>query len=100
MATKTSVTRERHTEGPVSSAKTTSYETTTTSESDYGPVYRSKLAPRTTIIQRTSYQPVSSSRQMTQSYSANMGVSPAAYTAVSSMGVTNVKQSRDRETVL
>ena len=97
MSTKTQVTRERHSEGPVSSVKTTTYESTTTSDSDYGPTYRSKLAPRTTIIQRTSYQPVSQQRTVSHSYSANMGVSPAAYSAVSSAGVSNVKQARDRE---
>lgn len=81
----------------MSSVKTTTYETTTTSETDYGgPVYRSKLAPRTTIIQRTSYQPVSS-RQVTHSYGANMGISPQAYTAVSSAGVSSLKSSQTKE---
>lgn len=97
------ITRERTSEGPTSNVKTTTYETSTRTsyEGEGGHTYRPLVTPRTTIINRTSYQPVSrsvtrSERSM-QYGGGNFGVDPAAYAAVTATGVTNVKTSREQE---
>ena len=93
----TRTTRSRESEGPITSVKTTTYESSSTVDSDYPSTYRTKLAPRTTLIQRTAYTPVQSSRSVSMSYGGGMQISPQAYSTVSSAGVANVKTARDRE---
>jgi len=97
------VTREKVVEGPSSSVKTTTYETRSSHEYEYdAPRYKSMMTPRSTVIQRTAYAGPGggSSMSMTRSMSAGLGVMPMAagtYHTVTSTGVQNVRQSRERE---
>ena len=94
------VTKERVTEGPSSTTKTTTYSSTTSYESET-PQYRAMITPRTTIIQRTSYggpnQGGGYSKKQQMAYAANMGAPAGAYAHVTSTGVSSVKASRDQE---
>ena len=103
MSTQVKITRERTSEGPTSSVRTETYETSTrTSYDTEGPTYRALVQPRTTIIQRTMAAPAragASSVRMERSmqYGAGPQIDPAAYAAVTATGVTNVKTSREQE---
>jgi len=87
------------------STKTTTYESSSSyvTESE-GPRYRSLIAPRTTIIQRTSYGPsyggnqkMSMQQQRSMAY-GQLGSAPAgAYANITTTGVANVKAGRDKE---
>jgi len=86
--------------------KTTTYESSTSYASEHdSPRYRSLIAPRTTIIQRTSYGPsygaAKGSSQMQQRSMAYgmLGAGPqsGAYQTMTTTGVTQVKTSRDKE---
>jgi len=98
------MSKETHSGGGSSTTKTTTYESSTTYSSESEPSrYRSMIAPRTTIIQRTSYGPSygaqnkSQTVQKTHAYNM-MGAAPAgAYSNMTSAGVMNVKTSRDKE---
>jgi len=94
------VTKERVVDGPSSTTKTTTYQSSSTYESD-GPHYRAMITPRTTIIQRTSYggpgTAQSKKQQMASFGAVNMGVPAGAYAHVTSTGVSSVKASRDQE---
>ena len=100
------MSKERHEGGGSTTVKTTTYESASSYSSELDPQqhrYRSLIAPRTTIIQRTSYGPSygavkSSASQRSMAYGM-LGHGPAAgaYANMTSSGVQNVKQSRDRE---
>jgi len=115
MAQRQSTEFSRTVEGPASSISktTTVYEarsSTSGSSAAFGadlPVsYRPSIAPRNLIIQRTSYGGLggaaSGSRSTTIERSSHYGalgagVPAGAYATVTTSGVTNVKQSRERE---
>jgi intermediate filament protein if len=95
------ITRERTTEGPSTSVRTTTYETRSSYETE-APVYKALMTPRHLVINRTSTSgPASShSRSVERSvhYGSSMAAPPAgAYALVTSTGVTAVKTSRERE---
>jgi len=97
------VTRERTSEGPVSSVKTTTYETTRTSSSydvDSGH-YKPTITPRHLVINRTSTGggPMGAGSRSNYSIERSMhyGAPSGAYATVTTTGVNAVKQSRDRE---
>ena len=94
------ISRERTTEGPSTSVKTTTYETRTSYESEsMTPVYKAMMTPRHLVINRTSYSgPGSSmSRSERSSYHGNVGAPAGAYALVTQTGVTAVKSSREKE---
>jgi intermediate filament protein if len=97
------ITRERTTEGPTTSVKTTTYETRSSSSYETeAPVYKAMMTPRHLVINRTSYSgsgPSSLSRSVERSvhYGSSMAAPPGAYALVTSTGVTAVKSSRERE---
>jgi intermediate filament protein if len=95
------ISRERTTEGPVSSVKTTTYETTsrTSYSDDAVKQYKPTVTGRTTVINRTAYTPVSSSRTIERSsaYGNSYGAPAGAYQSLTTTGVQNVKTSRDQE---
>ena len=101
MATTTKVTKEKTTEGPSSTTKTTTYETTTNYEYETnGPIYRPLVTPRATIIHRTAYAPpgaVTSRVERSVTYGSLNHIPPNAYSNVSLAGCNNVKQSRVQE---
>ena len=88
-----------------SSVKTTTYKTTYSTDSTMP--YRSLIAPRNLVISRTSYGGPSmghgggggGSRSMSveRSYNYNSGIPASAYSVVTTAGVTDVKDSRERE---
>ena|SRR6218665_2866385 len=93
-----------------SSIKTTTYETRTSTTSDgdvnLGGAYRTSIAPRSVVIQRTSYGGVGSapgrssggySRERSVQYSMQGGPAAGSYAIISSTGVSNVKQTREQE---
>ena len=92
------VTKERTSDGPGGSIKTTTYETRTSVEG--GPTYRAHMTPRSTIIHRTSYGgPVSSSTKISRQ-SMSYGSTPfsaGSYGAVANTGVKDVVDSRQKE---
>jgi len=92
----------RTSEGPISTSKTTTYETTRSSsgyEVDTGHSYKPSITPRHLVINRTSTSgPMGGSRSSYQiERSMHYGAPSGAYATVTSTGVTAVKQSRDRE---
>jgi len=102
MSTQVKMSKERHEGGGSVTTKTTTYESASSYSSESEPHrYRSLIAPRTTIIQRTSYGPSygAQQKQVTRSHAYNMmSAAPAgAYANMTSAGVTNVKTSRDKE---
>jgi intermediate filament protein if len=93
-----------------SSYKTTTYETRTSTTTDAdAPIgaYRTSIAPRSVVIQRTSYGGVGSaggrsggggySRERSVQYSMTGGPPAGSYAVMSSTGVSNVKQTREQE---
>jgi intermediate filament protein if len=100
-------TRTTTFEGPASSVKTTTttYKTTSSYESDLPSsttTYKPVVHPRTTIIQRTvagSGPQMGYSSRVERSSGYSMYGAPAAgsYSTITNTGVTNVKESRDRE---
>ena len=104
MSTSVKVTKTRTSEGPAGSMKTTSYQTTTSTESDttYRPVYKSQMTPRnTTFVQRTSMGgPVSSvmSRSVQRSMSYGQpNIAAHVFSTITSTGVNNVRETRVQE---
>ena len=97
------ISRERTTEGPVtSSVKTTTYETRTSYESDSSsaPVYKAMMTPRHLVINRSSYSGPGSSMSRSverSSHFGNVGAPAGAYAMVTQTGVTAVKTSREKE---
>jgi len=97
------ISRERTTEGPVtSSVKTTTYETRTSYESDSSsaPVYKAMMTPRHLVINRSSYSGPGSSMSRSverASHFGNVGAPAGAYAMVTQTGVTAVKTSREKE---
>ena len=94
------ISRERSSEGPTSSVKTTTYETRTSYESDSSvPVYKAMMTPRHLVINRTSYSGPGStvSRSERSSAFGNVGAPAGAYAMVTQTGVTAVKSSREKE---
>jgi intermediate filament protein if len=99
----------RTTEGPSTVVRTTTYETKSSNRyvaDESQPSYRSSIAPRNVIIQRTSAGMLggapggSSSRTIERSvhYGSLSAAPPAgAYANVTTTGVTAVKSSRERE---
>ena len=99
MSTRGRVSSEQVKEGPGSSVRTTTYETKTSYESE-GPSYRAQMAPRSTIIHRTSYGgPVSKSQQMmTRQSTYGMHSLPSgSYGVVANTGVKDVVDTRHKE---
>jgi len=105
MATQVKMSKEATMSGGSVTTKTTTYESSSSYASEHEPNrYRSLITPRTTIIQRSSYGPsygansqMSKSVQRSHAYNM-MGAAPAgAYQNMSSVGVQNVKSSRDKE---
>lgn len=96
-----SITKSRTTthEGPSSSVKTTTTTYKTTSSYDSEPTYKPVVHPRTTIIQRTVAGGPAQGMKMQRSmgYSMHGAPSAGAYANITNTGVTNVKESRDRE---
>ena len=82
--------------GSATSVKTTTYETTRSSFQDE-PAYRPKLTQRSLVIQRGGSMPHGSMSMQKSMQYAPMNVGHGAYQAVSAVGITNVKSSRDRE---
>jgi len=88
--------------------KTTTTRTSTTTEGD-APIgaYRTSIAPRSVVIQRTSYGGVGSapggrsgggySNQRSVQYSMTGAPAAGSYAVMSSTGVSNVKQTREQE---
>ena len=105
MSTSVKVTKTRTSEGPGGSSKTTSYQTTSSMESDstYRPVYKSQITPRnTTFVQRTSMGsgPVSGviSRSMQRSMSYGQpSIAARVFTNITATGVNNVRETRVQE---
>lgn len=104
MSTSVKVTKTRTSEGPGSSIKSTSYQTTTSTESDstYKPVYKSQMTPRnTTFVQRTSLAgPVSN--VMSRSVQRSMSYGQPSFAAhvfsnITTTGVNNVRETRVQE---
>ncbi|CAD5124848.1 DgyrCDS13103 [Dimorphilus gyrociliatus] len=88
-------------EGP-STVRTTTYESRTNSSLDDDASRRPLMGKKTTIIQRTSMGPARSpgrSGYSIERSTSNMsyGAPSGAYAAMSSVGVDNVKTSRERE---
>lgn len=105
MSTQVKMSKETTSGGGSSTTRTTTYESSSSHSYESEPQrYRSLIAPRTTIIQRTSYGPSYGqqntkqvSMQKTHAYNM-MGAAPAgAYANMTSAGVVNVKSSRDKE---
>ena len=101
MSTQVRVTKERSSEGPTSSVRTTTYETKTSYSGD-GDIggYKARMTPRSTIIHRTSYAgPVSKSQQVmrSSSYGMGSGLPAGSYGTVANTGVRDVTDSRQRE---
>jgi intermediate filament protein if len=100
-------TRTSTIEGPASSVKTTTttYKTTSSYESDrpsHTTTYKPVVHPRTTIIQRTvagagPQMGYSSRIERSSGYSMYGAPAAGAYSTVTTQGVSNVKESRDRE---
>jgi intermediate filament protein if len=93
------ITRERTSEGPATTVRTTTYETRSSYESE-APAYKAMMTPRHLVINRTSTSgPASHSRSVERSvhYGSSMAPNPGAYALVTSTGVTQVKSSRERE---
>lgn len=106
MSTSVRVTKTRTSEGPGGSSKTTSYQTTSSMESDstYRPVYKSQMTPRnTTFVQRTSMGggPVNSSvisRSVQRSMSYGQpNIAARVFSNITATGVNNVRESRVQE---
>ena len=104
MSTSVKVTKTRTSEGPGGSVKTTSYQTSSSMESDtaYRPVYKSQMTPRnTTFVQRTSMSgPVSSvmSRSVQRSMSYGQpNIAAHVFSTITSTGVNNVRETRVQE---
>jgi len=99
------MSKEAHQSGGSVTTKTTTYESSSSYASEQDPHrYRSLIAPRTTIIQRTSYGPsyganTQMSKQVQRSHAYNMMASApsGAYSNITTTGVANVKTSRDKE---
>ena len=98
MSTRVRVTSEQVKEGPTSSVRTTTYETKSSYETE-GPSYRAQMAPRSTIIHRTSYGgPISKSQQISRTSSYGMHSLPAgSYGTVANTGMKDVVDSRHKE---
>jgi intermediate filament protein if len=100
-----SSTRTTTREGPSSSVKTTTttYKTTSSYDTDLGSstTYKPVVHPRTTIIQRTvagaGPQAGFSRIERSQGYSMYGAPASGSYSTVTTQGVSNVKESRDRE---
>ena len=100
-----SVKTTKTVEGPTSTVKTTTYESRTSYESeDPGRRYKSLIAPRTTIITRSSYGGGGSGGSTTmtrqQQSSMNYGqpqMNAGAIQAIAATGVSNVKTARQTE---
>lgn len=97
-------TKTRTVEGPASSMKTTTttYKTTSSYESEIPTgTYKPVVHPRTTIIQRTvaGAGPGGYSSRIERSSGYSMYGAPAAgaYSTITSQGVNNVRESRDKE---
>jgi len=88
-------------EGPTTSVKTTTYKTSYESEyGDSGTKYQSQIYPRTTVINRTAYNPAGQqrmSRSVSYGVSSQPQITPGAFQTVTSAGVTSVKTTRDKE---
>ena len=104
MSTQVRVTKERTTEGPTSSVRTTTYETKTSYESggDVLSNYRATVLPRQTIIHRTAYGGpggVNKSQSISRSsaYGLGSGLPAGSYGTVANTGVKEVVTSRNRE---
>ena len=98
-ASEVRVTRERQSEGPISSVKTTTYETRSSYEAET-PVYKAMMTPRHLVINRTMTSgPASRSSYSLErsSHYGSLGAPSGAYAAVTSTGVLAVKSSRERE---
>lgn len=84
----------------MSSQRTTTYETKTSYQSE-APKYRPMVQGRQTIINRTIGGSRGGSMQMQKSHGyTNMGamaLAPGTFTHLGQSGVTNVKETRDRE---
>ena len=86
-------------EGPASTVKTTTYESRTSYENEgpeYTKRYRSLMAPRSVVINRSGPVQQMSSRQMSMQQQM-MPISAGAYAAVTQTGVTTVKVARVQE---
>jgi len=100
-----SVKTTKTVEGPTTTVKTTTYESRTSYDSDVtGPRYKSLIAPRTTIITRSSYGGPASggSAVMTRQQQSNMqysqpGINAGAVQAIAATGVSSVKNARQNE---
>lgn len=94
------ITRERTSEGPSSSVRTTTYETRSSYETE-APTYKATMTPRHLVINRSSTSGPSSSvsRSVERSSHYNSFAAPpsGAYALVTTTGVTAVKSSRERE---
>jgi len=100
------MSKEATSAGGASTTKTTTYESSSSYSSEQEPHrYRSLIAPRTTIIQRTSYGPsygsnnskMSQSVQRSHAYNMMAAAPAGAYGNMTSHGVNSVKTSRDKE---
>jgi len=103
-------TRERHTmEGPTTTVKTTTYQSSSTYGSEGEPVrYKSLIAPRNILINRTVVGPAGSGSSSSMSMSRRstygaagmgmgMGAPAGAYQSVTNTGVQAVRTSREKE---
>lgn len=104
MSHMSSKTRTTTVEGPASSVKTTTttYKTTSNYESEIpSGTYKPVVHPRTTIIQRTvaGAGPAGYSSRVERSSGYSMYGAPnaGAYATITTTGVNNVRESRDKE---
>ena len=92
------VTKEKTSDGPGGSIKTTTYETRSTLEG--GPSYRAHMTPRSTIIHRTSYGGPPSNSTKISRQSMSYGTTPfpsGSYGPVANTGMKDVVDSRHKE---
>lgn len=103
MSMSSKTTRERITmEGPTSTTKTTTYQSSSSYGGDDTVRYRSLIAPRNILINRSVAGPAGSSRgsyasSRQSSYGMSMAVPAGAYTNVTNTGVQAVRVSREKE---
>lgn len=99
-------TVERHSEGPMTSVKTTTYQSSSTygdSDSSFRSNYRPTMGPRNLVINRSVMAPAGhssmsySSRRSASYGGMGFGAPAGAYSAVTTTGVNSVKTSREKE---
>jgi len=95
----TSVKKTIVSEGPTTTVKTTTYESRSSygTDDEGGKRYRSLMAPRSVVINRSGPIQQMSSRQMSMQMAQAPAVSAGAYAAVTQTGVTAVKSARTQE---